>query len=426
MLNAQNDDYFCDYDYRVNINDPDEFDDEDRILLNSLILEFLVSCPNPNWSDSGPDPLNPFTTYIEYKYDIIGEHTQWGDQNATIANHQNEQFLSWHRSYIKKLEDWLLEQGHDQFVPLPYWNPVEAMPPQFYNQMIPEYLESGINTNGNPNQSSGTATYLAPPDMTWGSAIFFDENDCAEYPTGDEYGNFLANSSMHSPVHFLLGGAYTSQAATSGTTIFWLHHALFDQYYYCYQVNCQCPTIEVSASQSICEYCIDIEASETMDVLELELINEEGISTSITLDENGCIPIHDLPYGSLQTIRVHAINSAMLDNIDCPNATQENSFRVPTPPIKYDPCNGIVIGPGPGDPTSIGSVFFNVKNTGDAGLMSFYNSSLHSATTHYIDTKILQSDEELLIKVPTSALFDGVNVFTVETGTHIASHTYVR
>ncbi len=67
------------------------FNELEKIELNQLILDYLVSIPNPSWAGN----------FIEYKYSIIAEHTQFGiDSETTLANHQNEQFLSWHRYYI--------------------------------------------------------------------------------------------------------------------------------------------------------------------------------------------------------------------------------------------------------------------------------------------------------------------------------------
>jgi len=315
-----------------------------------------------------------------------------------------------------------MDEGHHQFVPLPYWHPNEEMPSEFYNQMIPEYLDRGMDTANNNQQKPGVATYLAPPDQTWSTQIIFDETTCDEYPTAAEYGQFLASSGLHVPVHFEMGGAYTSQSAAAGTTIFWLHHAVFDQYYSCYQINCQCPTLEVSGRQGLCNYCLDIDGSLRVDELEVELTGENGNTTIVELDENGCFPIDNLAFNSLQNIKIKGINTEMKDNIECPDASENLSFIVPTPPIKYHPCRGVIIDPQ--FPTNTTAAFFRVTNTGTQREFKFYNSSIHTSSTTEFQSTILDTDQEVLIQVPQSLLSQGLNAFSLEVDGEIISHEY--
>jgi len=35
-------------------------------------------------------------------------------------------FLAWHQLNITKLEHWLVKNGGQKFVPLPYWDPAES------------------------------------------------------------------------------------------------------------------------------------------------------------------------------------------------------------------------------------------------------------------------------------------------------------
>jgi hypothetical protein len=42
-------------------------------------------------------------------------------------------FLAWHQHYIAKLEHWLVINGGQRFVPLPYWNHAESIPSQLNN-----------------------------------------------------------------------------------------------------------------------------------------------------------------------------------------------------------------------------------------------------------------------------------------------------
>src|SRR5262249_18049312 len=39
-------------------------------------------------------------------------------------------FVAWHQHFLAKLENWLVANSNDQFVPLPFWNPADDIPPQ--------------------------------------------------------------------------------------------------------------------------------------------------------------------------------------------------------------------------------------------------------------------------------------------------------
>ena len=45
-------------------------------------------------------------------------------------------FISWHQHFIAKLENWLVVNRGQRFVPLPYWNPAESIPTQLNNNNI--------------------------------------------------------------------------------------------------------------------------------------------------------------------------------------------------------------------------------------------------------------------------------------------------
>ena len=49
-------------------------------------------------------------------------------------------FLAWHQHYIAKLEHWLVINGGQKFVPMPYWDPAESIPSQLNNNNTEIYL----------------------------------------------------------------------------------------------------------------------------------------------------------------------------------------------------------------------------------------------------------------------------------------------
>src|SRR5260370_26134899 len=61
----------------------------------------------------------------------VAEHKAAGiDMTLTI---HDQGFLTWHQHFIAEAETWLVNNGGDNFVPLPYWNPAKPIPTQLDN-----------------------------------------------------------------------------------------------------------------------------------------------------------------------------------------------------------------------------------------------------------------------------------------------------
>lgn len=60
---------------------------------------------------------------VQYHCDYIN---QTGGEQTDI--HSDFDFLPFHRVYIEGMEDFLIQQGHSEFVPLPAWNPEDCTP----------------------------------------------------------------------------------------------------------------------------------------------------------------------------------------------------------------------------------------------------------------------------------------------------------
>jgi len=39
-------------------------------------------------------------------------------------------FIAWHQHFLAKLDNWLILNNGDEFVPCPYWDPAEPIPPR--------------------------------------------------------------------------------------------------------------------------------------------------------------------------------------------------------------------------------------------------------------------------------------------------------
>ncbi len=157
----------------------------------------------------------------------------------------NEFFLSWHREYIRRLEEWLLTQnGGSKYVPLPEWDPATSIPCEFFNNTCSTCPGSAIATgfnnmnNQNPfgydfsrflnsatlcNYSSGTMT-----DPQWGKTRF-----------GSAADNFsLDLQAEHNSPHVQIGGVMGT-GVSPAAAIFWLWHGYVDDIYRKYQCDCQ-------------------------------------------------------------------------------------------------------------------------------------------------------------------------------------------
>lgn len=399
-------------------------------ILNQLILDYLTSEINPGYDTTSSNPLE---SWIEYKYTIIGKHTQWGDAVQTLINHSGEEFLSWHREYITGLEQYLLDRGFPQYVPLPYWNPNEPLPNTFYNSMIAEYEVEGIDSTNHPSQDPGDPYFFAPRDKTWIGDISIDDDLCADFADAAELGQALVQDATHTSVHFEMGGAYTSQAATSGTTAFWLHHANFDRFYRCYQIECECPELEVATYTDQCDYCFDFSASAKLSSngMQVILVDQSGVEQEISLNEQGCIPYGSLTPGDSYEIHIEAIKNGK-QNIDCPLNRQSLQFTAPNPtPTKFDsnPCLKLEALPKFPIPMLMEAVLngiVEVTNTGESRIVDFVNTTAQNGETHtLISGLLLEAGQTIEVEIPISTIGQGINVFSTIVGDEESHFQYL-
>lgn len=205
----------CDF-RRTNISSSD-FSDQDRADLAELIMEYL---------SEGVDVSDPNLTRADYP--IPSEHM---DHFGTIHNTGTPVFLTWHRTYIQRLENWLISKGETRFVPLPYWSPFEIVPPQFFNDADGDGIRAVLPSNHGFADLNSDDINLNP--------TFYDQyltpQVCNNFPTLEQFtGPF---EGAHGTPHVRIGGTM-SGIHSPGAAIFWLWHAWVDEVYYCYQKEC--------------------------------------------------------------------------------------------------------------------------------------------------------------------------------------------
>lgn len=185
-----------------------------------------------------------YTTHMGVSYDI----------------HDNFNFLPFHRTYLERLEDWLISQGHPEFVPLPKWTG-EVLPP-------PEFEFAGPNGNGvspfcgsstcsdAPSGSAGcssptgwnTAIVSLPNNLTL-PIISGTNNDLCDLQfnplnytaNNDESGGSGLSRQIESPWHNqghqFMGGVMLNFRSPAAA-IFWLWHANVDDKWKEWEENC--------------------------------------------------------------------------------------------------------------------------------------------------------------------------------------------
>ncbi len=186
--------------------------------------------------------------------------------------HDDFNFLPFHRTYLEKLEDYLLEQGYPQYVPLPKWTG-DTIPPIEFSTVggtgnpLGNGVDSDCGNDGctdlagtcNPPQNWTTHTvnmpdYLKLPiqsglnndlcDWNLIPSTFSSHNDnSGSIPPNFSISNRIGGS-WHGGGHSGFGinsvmGNFRSPAAA----IFWLWHAAVDDKWREWQCNCPQSTI---------------------------------------------------------------------------------------------------------------------------------------------------------------------------------------
>lgn len=181
----------------------------------------------------------------------VAEHAT----NGMPSHNYKEAFLTWHRDYIRDMEEWLLtKNGGPKFVPLPKWNPSNVIPVPFFNTTtVPTFC-----ANSNRNISSLATPTTSFPSLIRDDLTIFSFSDFSRFSNvsnlcaytagsspfrpdnGTAIDNFAADlERQHDRVHVAIGGSMRSATVASGAAIFWLWHAFVDDIYYDYQCECQ-------------------------------------------------------------------------------------------------------------------------------------------------------------------------------------------
>lgn len=230
------------------------------VIIAFLMLFFLnnsLAQVRPDINSFTPAQRNMLVNLMQQYItpEIVGFHCNYDPDGDDIPMiHSDFDFLPFHRLYIQGMEDYLVLQGHPEFVPLPKWNPTGCVPSEF--QIVDADCAS-LTQNTCHNGWTGVAcsvsidwcpgntlpTILSLPIQAGGN------NDICDWPmdptepipgidvccTGG-----LSNhieSPYHNSVHGRMGGIM-ADFRSPVVPMFFLWHAFVDDLWKSWEQNC--------------------------------------------------------------------------------------------------------------------------------------------------------------------------------------------
>ena len=130
----------------------------------------------------------------------VTEHKNAGMDMTLMIHAQG--FLVWHQHFLAELETWLANNGGEQFIPLPYWDPAKAIPAQL--------------NKGNNNVNMPLPKNLRPGALKKINSYTVLNNRVVPY---------------HAAVHNALGGQMPNPDTSPSDPIFWPFHAFLVSVY---------------------------------------------------------------------------------------------------------------------------------------------------------------------------------------------------
>jgi len=139
-------------------------------------------------------------------------------RHASIV-HSGHHLLTGHRGYLAELEQFLTTNKGSRYVPLPYWTPAEAIPPEFN---VVKATDSG---RVRPPLRNLTPELPLPPEFRFPGICKIGD--------GEKLGDAL--NGWHGSVHVKVGGAMGSLEISPAAPIFWCWHAYIDDVYWAWE-----------------------------------------------------------------------------------------------------------------------------------------------------------------------------------------------
>lgn len=219
----------------------DDLSNQDREDLKELIFRFLHDNPE------GDEIIHQHMAIVGSRDDPNGQNLGITADNVfntffgSPELHQN--LWTGHRYYISKLEDFLMSNGGEKFVPLPEWNADQKIPDPFCKA----YRMQDMPTTG-PNCSAynlDPSATIDVPDINIGHLHIpggevgvgrpqapdkFHDDRIHEFDTAVAMAGEITPYHFH--VHVQLGGSMVDPMHCSALPLFWAWHAALEDFYH--------------------------------------------------------------------------------------------------------------------------------------------------------------------------------------------------
>lgn len=226
----------------------------------SLVLFFWALCTSL-MGQVRPDLINDFspaerTTLVNLMQQyitaqVVEDHCDYVAQGEPDI-HDDFNFMPFHRAYIEGMEDFLILNGHPEFVPLPSWNPATPTPVEFRvvdSDCLLTACVNGVQPGSTPAQYCSVNVNWNPnrvrPNYLNASIQSGPNNDICDYffqpttPGGSSSIGLSRNieTPYHNQVHMAMGGNMGNFSGPS-SPIFWCWHAYLDDMWKEWECNC--------------------------------------------------------------------------------------------------------------------------------------------------------------------------------------------
>lgn len=189
-------------------------------LLNPIAVGHFMRRPNLN-SDFSADEQRTLAglvlNYLNQDPELIRKHLREVDHLEAL--------FSDHRSYIYELEKKLIRDGHTKFVPLPIWEPINTLPPNWEQTAnVAEFTFPVLNLENRPRPQIDN--------------VLRAERVCVEsFPRARDLAlrfgrtGLSAPTSYHLKSHAFLAGPFLRMSTAAAGTVFWPYHSLIVDLY---------------------------------------------------------------------------------------------------------------------------------------------------------------------------------------------------
>tara|TARA_R110002050_G_scaffold158191_1_gene286976 strand:- start:1234 stop:4419 length:3186 start_codon:yes stop_codon:yes gene_type:complete len=166
--------------------------------------------------------------------DVLITHTINDASNVVGQIHYKDDIIPFHKLYIEGLEDYLYSKGLTQFIPFPYWDPMNPIPVEFQrvdsdcSSLSPTLCSDPTNTN----PYEGWNTQVIGPDLLGNQQGPLDLSDWnsthANMVNPLDFNSYIGNwSNIHGLVHGAISGNMGGTLSPA-SLVFWLWHAYLD------------------------------------------------------------------------------------------------------------------------------------------------------------------------------------------------------